>query len=209
MLTWRPRPADPEVFHITHVGNLSSIIRGGLYCDAKIAAGVAQPTTIGSASIKNRRLTWTLDLPDRPCVGSFVPFYFCPRSEMLYRVHRGHSSWSGGQDDVVHLVTRVAVLASLGKRVVFTDVNAATAYHYASENLAEIATRIDWSVMPLLQWSGAASSPRQAELLVDDLVPWGVFERIVVRDRGVENRVHTALGGARTPLVQVDPSWYY
>ena len=42
------------------------------------------------------------------CVGDYVPFYFCPRSVMLYVIsRRNHSSltYRGGQAPIVHLET--------------------------------------------------------------------------------------------------------
>jgi hypothetical protein len=210
MLSWQPSPQDPEVFHITHVDNLPSIVAGGLVCDARVAAGAVTPTTIGSSSIKQRRLHWKLALPDRPTVGSFVPFYFCPRSVMLYSIHRGHPNWAGGDGLVVHLVSRVSRLVTLGQRCVFTDGNAATSYHTASEDLRDLPTMVDWSVMPLTQWSDAAKKgPRQAEFLVDAHVPWSAIEQIVVRDQNASLAVQSALRGAPAPGIDVRRTWYY
>lgn len=93
-----PQPAAPKIYHIVHVDRLPSIIMaGGLLCDAEIvrraAAGSAHGmgTTIGMGSIKHRRLT-QLTLASHPglFVGECVPFYFCPRSIMLYLIHRAN-----------------------------------------------------------------------------------------------------------------------
>jgi hypothetical protein len=52
------------------------------------------------------------------CVGDYVPFYFCPRSVMLYVIsRRNHSSltYRGGQAPIVHLETDLhAVVVLLG-----------------------------------------------------------------------------------------------
>ena len=63
-LNWTPNPADPEVFHITHVDNLPSIEQVGLLSDIRVAATQTGATTIGDPSIKSRRMTWWLRLPD-------------------------------------------------------------------------------------------------------------------------------------------------
>ncbi len=209
MLSWHPNPSDPEVFHITHLDNLPSITAHGLHCDARVAGGTVAAVTIGDPTIKARRLRWQLRVPGRPVVGAFVPFYFCPRSIMLYSIHRGHPGWPGGQDAVAHLVTRVSRLRATSQRLAFTNANAASSYAYASEDLAELATKIDWAVMPLTQWSGAPFGPRQAEFLVADSVPWSAFERIVVIDPVAARRARAALAGAPTPIVEIDPTWYY
>lgn len=207
-MTWSPNVSDPELFHITHVDNLPSILADGrLHCDAVMATRQGA-VRIGDPAIKSRRLHWTLNLPNSPRVGDFVPFYFCPRSVMLYRVWQGHSSWNGGQEEVVHLVTRVSRVAGAGG-CVFTDSNAATAYHRASTNLGLLSSTIDWSVMPLEWWNGPPMTPRQAEFLVPDFVPWPAFERVVARSNSIAQRVLAAIGSPpRPPLVDVDPTWY-
>ena len=57
--------------------------------------------------IKRRRLT-ELRLNSHPdlFVGDCVPFYFCPRSVMLYVISRANHpqlSYRGGQGSIVHL----------------------------------------------------------------------------------------------------------
>jgi hypothetical protein len=199
------------LFHITHVDNLASIVSSGLLCDTRVASGAVTATTIGNTSIKNRRLWWTLNLPDRPVVGDFVPFYFCPRSVMLYQVHFGHAAWKGGQDHVVHLVSRLSRVVASRRRIVFTDSNAATKYAVPSEDLSTLDVTIDWKVMPLVQWSGSPTKERrQAELLVHDFVPWAAIERVVVMSNSIASAVTRIMrGAAHQPLVTVDPTWYY
>lgn len=128
-MNWTPNHEDPEVFHITRVENLASIAQHGLLSDSQVNLAQGSPVVIGNPSIKQRRLTWQLNLPDRPLVGDFVPFYFCPRSVMLYLVARGTAGGQAGQNGMVHLVSRVSRLANLGQRCVFTDANAAASYH--------------------------------------------------------------------------------
>ena len=57
-------------------------------------------------SIKRRRLN-ELKLVSHPDlhVGDCVPFYFCPRSIMLYMLHVRSSEleYRGGQDRIIHL----------------------------------------------------------------------------------------------------------
>ena len=107
-----PLPAQPKIYHIVHMDRLSSIIADGhLWCDAEIARREAgKPgagTTIGLSSIKQRRLN-ELQLTSHPglYVGQCVPFYFCPRSVMLYVISRADHSelaYHGGQRPIVHL----------------------------------------------------------------------------------------------------------
>ncbi len=203
-LAWTPNPADPEVFHITHVENLPGIVAHGLLSDAAVSQGQAKPTLIGDAAIKLRRLTWELRLADRPVVGGFVPFYFCPRSVMLYRVRMG-----GKQPGVVHLVTRVSRLSALGRRCVFTDGNAASGYASAFEDLTRLPTELDWNVFPHTQWQ-ASKAARQAEFLVSDHVPWTAFQLVAAQDQTTLARANTLLASSsHRPALREEPTWYY
>ncbi len=208
VLAWAPNRNDPEVFHITHLANLPGIIgAGGLHCDATMANQTTGPTSIGSTSIKQRRLAWSLNLTGAGAVGDYVPFYFCPRSVMLYSVSRGHAGWRGGQDDVVHLVSRVSKFSST--QCVFTDSNAATAYHNAAWTLGSVS--LDWNALPETDWRDpAVKRARQAEFLVPKFAAWSAVERIVCRTDTAMNKVLAALQIANhRPIVDVDPRWYY
>ncbi len=80
-------PIGAAIYHITHVDNLPAIIRaGGLRSDAS-TQGVGPSTGIGMSNIKQRRLGLPVPCCPGNHVGDFVPFYFCPRSIMLYVIH--------------------------------------------------------------------------------------------------------------------------
>ena len=87
-------PTDPKIYHIVHLDRLESIVSDEhLWCDATIARRAGSGTSIGIDSIKERRLT-RLTLRSHPGlhVGECVPFYFCPRSVMLYLIYQGNHS---------------------------------------------------------------------------------------------------------------------
>jgi len=94
-------PARPKIYHITHVDNLAAIIAdGGLVSDATMIARGGPQTAIGMSSIKQRRLSLPVHCHPGDCVGDYVPFYFCPRSIMLFVIHcQNHPdlAYRGGQ----------------------------------------------------------------------------------------------------------------
>lgn len=115
-------PVNPKIYHIVHVDKLTSIATDGfLFSDAELAQRPANGTVIGMNNIKARRMH-ELTLASRPglYVGQCVPFYFCPRSVMLYLIHRRNSelAYKGGQGPIVHLV------ADLQAAVAWADANA-------------------------------------------------------------------------------------
>ncbi len=46
--------------------------------------------SIGMSNIKQRRLQLPLRCHKGDSVGEYVPFYFCPRSVMLYLIYRAN-----------------------------------------------------------------------------------------------------------------------
>ncbi|MBU1951051.1 MAG: DUF4433 domain-containing protein [Candidatus Eisenbacteria bacterium] len=101
-------PAHPKIYHIVHVDRLPSIVADKfLWCDAEADSQRLHGTTIGMDRIKRRRLT-ELRLTSHPdlFVGACVPFYWCPRSIMLYMIHCANDpelAFHGGQEPIVHL----------------------------------------------------------------------------------------------------------
>ena len=96
-----PPPAQPKIYHIAHVDRLPSILADGeLWCDRRILARAGAGTVIGMGSIKHRRLTLPVHPHPGTHVGDYVPFYFCPRSVMLFVIYRANHpelDYRGGQ----------------------------------------------------------------------------------------------------------------
>ena len=83
-------PAQPKIYHIAHVDRLPSILADQfLWCDREVQRREPVGTTIGMNGIKQRRLN-EIRLSSHPnlYVGDCVPFYFCPRSVMLYLINQ-------------------------------------------------------------------------------------------------------------------------
>ena len=87
-----PPPANPKIYHITHVDNLPAIVQAkGLWSDAKRIELKLDTSVVGMSRIKKRRLEErTVSCWPDTMVGSYVPFYFCPRSIMLYILYRSN-----------------------------------------------------------------------------------------------------------------------
>src|SRR4029079_1732710 len=80
-----------SIYHITHVDNLPSILeRGGLLSDQGMIERGGPSAAIGMSRIKERRLRLLVKCHPGDCVGEYVPFYFCPRSVMLFLIHCGN-----------------------------------------------------------------------------------------------------------------------
>lgn len=116
-------------------------------------------TTIGMSDIKQRRLE-ELTLGSHPDlhVGDCVPFYFCPRSVMLYLIHQGNHpdlAYRSGQGPIIHLEsdlhTVVAWANQHHRRWAFTLSNAGSRFFEDRCDLAQL-TEIDWDAVHATDW---------------------------------------------------------
>ncbi len=210
-------PERPKIYHIVHVDRLPSIVaNGGLWCDARVAQHAPPGTTIGMTSIKDRRLKeLTLVCYPGLHVGDCVPFYFCPRSIMLYLIHKANHSelaYRGGQDPIVHLEVdlrqTVTWAETQGRRWAFTLSNAG-AYYFEDRCELHQLNEIDWDAVQATNWQQCKEG-KQAEFLLERQFPWELVSRIGVYSRAVYRQVDTALQAAsHRPAIEIRPDWYY
>ena len=211
-----PVPSKPKIYHIVHVDRLSSIISDGyLWCDSKMAQRSFQGTTIGMNSIKQRRLSLPLNSHHGLNVGDCVPFYFCPRSVMLYVVYRANHpelDYQGGQEPIIHLEADLydtVVWATRNKRRwAFTLSNAGSSYFEDYSDLSRLR-EINWNAVQSNRWS-QHKELKQAEFLVETSFPWELVSRIGVYSQDVYNEViNTIRTYDHRPRVSIEKSWYY
>jgi hypothetical protein len=206
-------PVDPTqiaIYHITDVTNLPGILQaGGLKSDCAMVNQAHTP--IGYAHIKQRRMT-EIRVPCRGnrFVGEFVPFYYCPRSPMLYVVNKGTTGRAAGcQTGILHLVSTVAIGMGLGPNWAVSDGNAGAAYASFYDNFAAGYAAIDWNAVRATDWR-QVTNQKSAEFLVPDFFPWVGVQSIGCHDSRVAEQVRTLLTPhAHQPTVQVQPGWYY
>jgi hypothetical protein len=213
----------PKIYHIVHIDRLPSIIEEGyLWCDAKVVSGELPGTSIGMDDIKKRRLEeLTLNSYPDLHVGDCVPFYFCPRSVMLYVIYKSNHTklrYHGGQEPIVHLEvdlnTAIDWAGRNGIRWAFTLSNAGARY---SDDYSDVASlnKINWKAVHANHWSGDGVSPaikegKQAEFLIEKRFPWNLVERIGVISDGIYRRVTRFLStGEHRPIVKTKREWYY
>jgi hypothetical protein len=155
-----------HAYHITHHRNLESICAQGLVCDA---AGPQQPaqTGIGNDKIKRRRMAKVIPGTDTT-VGQYVPFYFCPRSVMLYTIHKRNDelAYKDGQEPIVHLVFDVAALLASANaanlRWYFTDCNASAGYASFYDNITQLED-LDHQAIAAAQWTDERINERNKQ----------------------------------------------
>ncbi len=204
--------AEPEkvlIYHITDVDNLPGILaEGGLLSD--VAMAQKNPTVIGYSHIKERRMKEI----HVPCcrgrfVGEFVPFYFCPRSPMLFTINKGNTGRTPGcQKTILHLVSVVEFAIGLGRAWSVSDGNAGAFHTCFYSDLIAIKL-LDWSAIRATSWQGKQHQ-KAAEFLVADFFPWTGIEKIGCHNSSVAARVSAMLEDqSHRPMVKTEPLWYY
>jgi hypothetical protein len=204
------------LFHFTHLSNLPSILsQERLVSDTVTRATQCLETEAGDPLIKARRRELVVPVPPGGHPSDYVPFYFAPRSPMLYKINRGGvPSYQDGQQALVYVVTTVEAVVASGRPHVFSDGNCASAISRYHQDLNELATAVDWEIMNALIWRDTADDPdrmrrRMAEFLVHEYLPWSAVVGVGVQDEAASTAVLQALGSSTSLAVRVRPDWYY
>lgn len=212
-------PEQPKIYHIVHVDRLASIVSDGfLWSDAEANRRNVGGTAIGMSRIKRRRLEELCLTSHRGLhVGECVPFYFCPRSVMLYVIERGNHpelSYRGGQEPIVHLEADLRATVrwadAQGLRWAFTLSNAGSRYFEDRADLGHL-DEIDWEAVHARDWRNCKEG-KQAEFLVENRFPWGLVRRIGVLSQATYARVVRAIAESSPHndlRVEIRPDWYY
>ena len=212
-------PERPKIYHITHVDNLQAITESRrLLSDAKLAKSGGPNEMVGMSHIKQRRMT-EINLEEcypEDFVGQYVPFYFCPRSVMLYLIYmRNHElTYKGGQGPIVHLEadlkTVIEWAEEKAKRWAFSLSNAG-AYGVEFRNDLDQLDEINWPAVRSNDWrSSAIKHGKQAEFLIQNSFPWHLVERIGVHSNAIAQRAAQAIAGAgHQPDIEILREWYY
>jgi hypothetical protein len=209
----RPHP----IAHFTHVRNLRGILAAGcLRADSGVDRVAGLIVEAADLEIKSSRRTIRVSLPPFGCVADYVPFYFAPRSPMLYKLARGSvPTYAEGQDPLIYLLSTVETVAAAGLLWLFSDGNCAATVTQIFNDLGLLASMVDWEVMGMRIWKNTAEDPdrmrrRMAEFLVHGRVPVSCLAGIAVRNQATKSQVERILESHPISLpVRVEPDWYF
>jgi hypothetical protein len=211
-------PDNPKIYHIVHVDRLVSILADGcLWSDRVISPRQAGGTVIGMNGIKQRRLQLPVSChPDRK-VADFVPFYFCPRSVMLYVIHRADDpelTYRGGQGPIIHLeadLQRTIAWADENTRLWAFSLSNAGADGAPFRKRNEELNQVNWAAVAATDFrADDTKKAKQAEFLLHESFPWELVDRVGVHSHPIAEQVANEIQKvAHKPRVKVDPDWYF
>jgi hypothetical protein len=210
-------PAQPKIYHIVHVDNLASIVAEGNLLSDAVMAQRQGGRVIGMDSIKQRRLQLPVTCHAGLTVGQSVPFYFCPRSIMLYVINCANHpelTYRGGQQPIIHLeadlhsVTHWA--AANGRRWAFSLSNAGAVYTQFRTGLDKLG-EVNWAAVVAHDFRPAdIKEGKQAEFLIEQAFPWHLVERVGVHSQAIVGLVSDAMHGTtHRPRIEIRREWYY
>lgn len=205
-----------KILHLTHGGNLESIINnGGLWSKNHRPAEVNLSVDISHGNIQERRARKLVPCEPRGNLHDYVPFYFGARSPMLYVNHAGGvSSNPHGQRALIYLVASAEETAAAGERFVFTDGHAEMGLAAFFDDLSEL-NQLDWEAIHAQRWTDTPDEPtrrfhKQAEFLVHRFFPLNLVREIVVLNARICGRVEEILSQAGVVRpVTINQGWYY
>jgi hypothetical protein len=169
------------------------------------------------STIKQRRMRLPVTCQEGDTVGQYVPFYFCPRSIMLYILYKANHpelTYLGGQGPILHLemgLERTAAWAAQsGVRWAFSLANAGAVYAPFRSSLAQLS-EVDWLAVAATDFHDPhVKEGKQAEFLVRRFVPWSLVERIGVSSEQVRTQALAAIAeAAHHPRIDVQTQWYF
>lgn len=207
-------PTEYRIFRITHVDNIPWILDHGLHCQS---SDIHDPSfvPIGMSDLISKRRTRPVPIDPGGVLADYVPFYFTPKSIMLYYIKTGFGDViQRSNDEIVLLVSRLKRLADAGINYVFTDGHAypvETDYFDSDDDL----DRVDWKLLRACDFRRDPNDPGkltryQAEALVHQSVPIDALTGIVCNSEKVKKRLQAQIDGRELDHgVVTRPGWYF
>ncbi len=203
------------LYHITHAKNLYSIIQnGGLLAWSYLNQQEVDYENIAYQHIQDRRADTQVPLSPGGNLHDYIPFYFAPRSPMLYTINRGNIVGIEDQRPILHLVVQTQSISDAEIPFVFTDGHAVMVFSEYFNRLDKL-DKIDWEVMQARYWNDTDEDNdrkrrRQAEFLVHQFCPWELITEIGVYGEQMQDWVlHQVENQPHQPIVNIERRWYY
>ena len=191
-----------DVFHLTHINNLESILRHGIWAKSRVESQISSYEDISDPEVQK----WRADLHD------FVPVFFIERTPMMYKKHK-----SGVTADLCLLVIDVYELIQRVEFLKFSNGNAASAATTIFSDPEMLISELPTDVLLANSWNSyvgglkEGSRKRSAELLVKSKVPVEAIRNIRLRDRGRSEFVRDVISrcGVTSITWEVKPSSFF
>ena len=204
-------PSKTPLYYILPAANLPAVLANGFILSHRLVTQVGGPAVNASyGHIQERRGQKLVPSNGRQrLLSSFVPFYFCPRSPMLYTINLGNTGRPKGfQSEILHLATTMQIAMSIAQGWAFSDVGGGAAYVSFFNDLQRL-DQLDWGIIQSDSWANRATQ-KSAEFLVPDRFPWTGILQIGCHNQEVADRIANLVANlAHRPQVTIQRGWYF
>ena len=190
-----------KIYHFTNYHNLASILTNeGLYANSLLTANGTEHTSIAYTDIQDKRSQTPVPVEPFGTLHDYVPFYYAPRSPMLYTLSRGNVlNHTEGQKPLIYLVSTVQRVVECGLQYAFTDGHGIMSFTRFYNQIDDL-TKVDWALMKSIMWNDTNGDPdrkrrRQAEFPVHHFFPWTCVIGISVLDGEINEKVQCPMSG--------------
>lgn len=212
---------NKPIYHIIDINNLQSILNEGaiLSYNTKEQKNIVH-VNIAYQNIQDWRDKKEIDktLDGTPItLHDCVPFYFCPRSPMLYLIYRNNTenyNYHGGQENIIHIVLSTDIVVENNLEFQFTDGHTRVEITEFYTNICDLS-KLDWGVIDGNYWFDNKQYPdrkrrKQAEFLVYNTSPILAIIGIGVYNNAMLNKAIDIIQKAKFNIdVKIRPGWYY
>jgi len=176
-------PETVWLYRITNRENLAHILQYGI-CNKNHPDANPDFVSIGNHDIIERRNEHRVKIEGYGNIGDYVPFYFSPKSIMLYNILTGYGVSKVKPEEIIFLITDIQSAVNCKQLYFFSDGQANTRISQHYNDLKDL-DKIDWEVVESGDFSKSNSDNDrtrryQAEFLIHEKVPLNCIRAIVV-----------------------------
>lgn len=209
--------ADTYIYRIMHIDNLEFILKAGNLTNKFSEAANPNYVGIGEAELIGKRENQTISTTD---VGNehnpsndFLPFYFHPKSVMLYRIQTGHKVTKRAPEDIVYVVYKLDKIID-SVEYLFTDGHGYASFTSWYENIENLL-HLDIRDIKRDQWNNTEDDPdrkrrKQAEFWVKQPMSLDCIKGIATYDDDTRKKVKEMCAYYQKKIeVKTKPNYYY
>lgn len=199
------------LYHITHMNNIDSILKNdGLLAYALMHQQQLTYQDVANVDVQDKRQQKNVPISPGGNLHDYVPFYFAPRSPMLYAILNGGTE----QKEIVYFMTNTQTIQENPFDFIFTDSHAIMRLTNYYSNLNDL-DKIDWDVMNSKYWHDHPDYPnrkmkRQAEFLIYQKVTLSACIGFAVYNKEAEQKLRSILNTCQQDFfIGVRPEYYF
>jgi hypothetical protein len=201
-----------RIYRMTHIENLPRLLEwGGDWSQKQATTRGLSKRPIHHTNIMDARERTVIDVPPGGVAADYVPFYFGPRSPMLYAIKNGKVDGCKDQTEIIYLVSTAEAVAGEDLPFVFTDGHAIISYVNHFNRLDDLP-KLPWDAIRAQYWNNLVDGrcKRQSEFLVRDFFPIALVDEIGVANPKRLARVQEILAQTGASMkAKVCNGWYF